>query len=65
MVQSFGAALRQINLSDTVANQISESIFLEIMKVRISLNLNIFLFIKVLISFITNHFNKKIYIFSL
>ena len=33
--KSFGAALRQINLvSDTVANQISSQIFLEIMKVR-------------------------------
>ena len=33
--KSFGAALRQINLvSDTVANEISSQIFLEIMKVR-------------------------------
>ena len=33
--KSFGAALRQINLvSDTVANQISSQIFIEIMKVR-------------------------------
>ena len=33
--KSFGGALRQINLiSDTVANQISSQIFLEIMKVR-------------------------------
>ena len=33
--KSFGAALRQINLvSDTVANQISSQIFLEIMKIR-------------------------------
>ena len=33
--KTFGGSLRQINLvSDTVANQISSQIFLEIMKVR-------------------------------
>ena len=33
--KTFGGALRQINLvSDTVANQISSQVFLEIMKVR-------------------------------